>query len=98
MKMMVLLVLQKALLSSENTLSSNPCMPKGEPRGLAKGEVLKRRSMSGPEETMGGTLAPRQKSTRGGGGGAPASGQCHHLSIGWFNCRFWLVLNINWFK
>ena len=72
MKMMVLLVLQKALLSSENTLSSNPCMPKGEPRGLAKGEVLKRRSMSGPEETMGGTLAPRQKSTRGGGGGAPA--------------------------
>ena len=72
MKMMVLLVLQTALLSSENTLSSNPCMPKGEPRGLAKGEVLKRRSMSGPEETMGGTLAPRQKSMRGGGGGAPA--------------------------
>ena len=28
--------------------------------------------MSGPEETIGGTVAPLQKSMRGGGGGAPA--------------------------
>ena len=27
--------------------------------------------MSGPEETIGGTVAPLQKSMRGGGGGAP---------------------------
>ena len=54
-------------------------MPKGEPRGLAKGEDLKMRSMSGPEETMGGTADPRQNSMRGGGGGAPASWQ--HLLL-----------------
>ena len=37
-------------------------MPKGEVRGLAKGEERKRSSMSGPDDTIGGTVEPESES------------------------------------
>ena len=43
------------------TSSSNPWMPKGEVRGLAKGEERKRSSMSGPDDTIGGTVEPERE-------------------------------------
>ena len=36
-------------------------MPKGEVRGLAKGEERKRSSMSGPDDTIGGTVEPERE-------------------------------------
>ena len=47
---------------------------------------LKSRSISGPEDTIGGTAEPRQKLIRGGGGGAPV--HHHNLSFVICNCIF----------
>ena len=36
-------------------------MPKGDGRGLAKGEERKRSSISGPDDTIGGTVEPERE-------------------------------------
>ena len=51
---------------------------------------LKSRSISGPEDTIGGTADPRQKLIRGGGGGAPV----HHHNLSFVICnRIFVILD-----
>ena len=49
---------------------------------------LKSRSISGPEDTIGGTAEPRQKLIRGGGGGAPG----HHHNLSFVICNSIFVI------
>ena len=52
---------------------------------------LKSRSISGPEDTIGGTAEPRQKLIRGGGGGAPV----HYHNMSFVICN-WIFVILDW--